>query len=88
MVSINISMNNPNQYKISKEQYKEFLEHYAWQLLKSPDYRLGQAFINYFSEVDKIMNEDGDMGKRDSVELYYETDNTRAQTIINRWLDL
>ena len=78
----------PNQYKVSRGRYQEFLEHYAWQLLKSPDYRLGQAFINFFNEVDKMMSEDGDLGKQDAVMLYYETDNARAQTIINTWLDL
>lgn len=77
---------NPNQYKVSRERYQEFLEHYAWQLLKSPDYRLGQAFINFFNEVDKMMSEDGDLGKQDAVMLYYETDNNQAQTIIDRWL--
>jgi len=77
---------NPNQYKVSRERYQEFLEHYAWQLLKSPDYRLGQAFINFFNEVDKMMSEDGDLGKQDAVMLYYETNNNQAQTIIDRWL--
>lgn len=79
---------NPNQYKISKEQYEEFLKHYAWQLLKSPDYRLGQGFINFFNEVDKIWQADGDLGKQQSVNLYYETNNKEAQQIIDRWRDL
>jgi len=78
---------NPNKYRISRERWTEFQEHYAWQLLKSPDYRLGQAFLNYFNEVDKIMQEDGDLGRRDSVQLYYETDNAMAQRLINQWLD-
>lgn len=77
---------NPNQYKVSRERYAEFLKHYAWQLLKTPDYRLGQAFLNYFNEVDKIMNSDGDLGMRDSVQLYYETDNKRVQEMIDRWI--
>ena len=78
---------NPLRYRIPKERWQEFQEHYAWQLLKSPDYRLGQAFLNYFNEVDKIMNEDGDLGRNDSVALYYESDNGRAMDIIIRWLD-
>ena len=79
-------MTNPNQYKISKERWAEFEEHYAWQLLKSPDYRLGQAFLNYFNEVDKIWENDGDLGRQSSVNLYYETDNKRAMLLINQWL--
>ena len=76
---------NPNRYRVSRERYEEFLKHYAWQLLKSPDYRLGQAFLNYFNEVDKIMTSDGDLGARDSVALYYEPDNKQAQAMIDLW---
>jgi hypothetical protein len=78
---------NPRKYRISKERWAEFQEHYAWQLLQSPDYRLGQAFLNYFNEVDKIMQDDGDLGRQDSVQLYYETDNAMAQRLIDQWLD-
>jgi hypothetical protein len=80
-------MTNPNQYRISKERWAEFQQHYAWQLLQSPDYRLGQAFLNHFNEVDKIWNNDGDLGRQASVKLYYETDNKRAMLLINQWLE-
>ena len=79
-------MTNPNQYKISKQQWAEFEEHYAWQLLKAPDYRLGQAFLNYFNEVDKIMHADVTVGGVGFI-LYYETDNKRAIQMIQKWLD-
>jgi len=79
---------NPNQYKVSKERYEEFQKHYTWQWLKNPNFRLGQAFLNYFNEVDKIMEADGDLGLRTSHELYYEPDNERAQQIIDRWREL
>lgn len=81
-------MNDPSHYRVTKEQYAEFLKHYAWQLLKSSDYRLGQAFLNYFNEVDKIMEADRNQGRRDAVLLYYETDNKRAQEVIDRWREL
>ncbi len=78
---------NPKQYKITREQWEKFQQHYAWQLLQSPDYRLGQAFLNFFNEVDKLMQADGDLGLQDSVKLYYETDNLMAKRIIDKWLD-
>jgi hypothetical protein len=78
---------NPLRYRIPKERWQEFQEHYTWQLLKTPDYRLGQAFLNYFSEVDEIMTKDGDLGIQDSVALYYESDNGRAMDIIITWLE-
>ena len=78
---------NTKQYKITREQWEKFQQHYAWQLLQSPDYRLGQAFLNFFNEVDKLMQADGDLGLQDSVKLYYETDNLMAKRIIDKWLD-
>jgi hypothetical protein len=72
--------------KITPEEYARFQEHYAWQLLKSPDYRLGQAFLNYFPEISHAMlaNEDGNL---EEYRFYNETDPDKAQDLIARWLD-
>ena len=64
-----MSSSNPYQYRITKEQYEEFLKHLVWTRLQAPDYRFGQAFLNYFPEISKIMREDGDLGKPNSVQL-------------------
>ena len=37
---------------ISKKEYEEFLKDYTVEVLRNPDYRLGQAFLNYFPAVD------------------------------------
>lgn len=71
---------------ITQKQYQEFMEHYAWQLLQSPDYRIGQAFLNYFPEVSTEMTRDGDHGTLLEMKLYYETDNERATWLINQWV--
>lgn len=69
---------------ITQQQYKEFMEHYAWQLLQSPDYRLGQAFLNYFPHVSATLSKvDGAVLE---TRLYYETDNERAKWLINQWV--
>lgn len=73
--------------QISKEEYAKFQEHYAWQLLQSPDYRLGQAFLNFFPDVSSNMRRDGDLGALDELRLYNETDKDIAQQTINRWID-
>ena len=70
---------------ITPTQYQEFMEHYAWQLLKSPDYRIGQAFLNYFPEVSKQMVKE-EQGTLFEMKLYYETDNERAKWLINQWV--
>lgn len=71
--------------KITAVEYAKFLEHYSWQLLQSPDYRLGQAFLNYFPEVSKgLAKTDGTIIE---MKLYYEADNDRAQWMIDQWRD-
>jgi hypothetical protein len=63
------------------------MEHYSWQLLQSPDYRLGQAFLNYFPEVSRALARIGKDGTLMEMKLYYETDNARAEQLINQWID-
>lgn len=70
---------------ITQKQYSKFQEHYAWQLLKSPDYRLGQAFLNYFPEVSQDMASEDD-GTLLETKLFYEKDNDVAKRIINQWV--
>jgi hypothetical protein len=36
--------------KITREQFKQFEQEYLLQLLETPDYRFGQAFLNKFGE--------------------------------------
>ena len=47
--------------------------------LRNPDYRLGQAFINYFPAIDRALDE------QQSVILYYMTDNQDAQLWIDKY---
>jgi len=78
---------NPYQYKITQAQYEEFLKHYAWQKLQTPNYRLGQAFLNFFPEISRIMREDGDLGSQGEMHLFYEEWEPTAQAKINQWID-
>ena len=65
--------------KISQERYAEFLKDLAWQRLKTPDYRMGQAFCNFFSkEANQIL------GTIDEFRLYYTTSDETAQELISR----
>lgn len=67
-------------YKISKLEYAEFEKHYAWTLLSAPDYRLGQAFVNYFPEAQ--------VDAFPEVRLFFEPNNETSQTIINTLIEL
>lgn len=72
--------------QVSKDEYADFLKHYAWQKLQSPDYRLGQAFLNYFPRISKLMIEDGDLGTLAEYRLFNETNDAKAQDQIDRWI--
>jgi hypothetical protein len=37
------------EYSITKEDFKKFEEYFTFHAIKSPTYRYGQAFLNYFS---------------------------------------
>jgi hypothetical protein len=78
---------NPHQYKITRAQYEEFLKHLVWQRLQAPDYRFGQAFLNYFPEIGKIMEADGDHGSQGSYMLFYEEWEPTARMKCESWVE-
>jgi hypothetical protein len=82
-----MSSSNPNQYQITKEQYEEFLKHLAWTRLKAPDYRYGQAFLNYFPEIRDIMEHDGDLGSQGAAHLFYEEWEPTARSRCESWVE-
>ena len=72
---------------ISKERYKEFEQHWIMQFIRNPDYRLGQAFLNYFPEISKIYLNSGDHGANEEYRLWNTKDSKEANTIIQKWLN-
>jgi hypothetical protein len=72
---------------ISREEWTSFLEAYTWQLLKSPDYRLGQAFLNYYIEINRTLKNDGYLGQQLATQLYNKTDPIQARAIIGQWIE-
>jgi len=72
--------------KITQKQYQEFMEHLMWQRLQAPDYRTGQAFLNYFPEVSTYLSRQGKDGTLFEMKLYYETDEECAKSLIEQWV--
>ena len=72
---------------ISKEQYKEFEQHWIMEYMRNPDYRLGQAFLNYFPEIGKIYLDGGDHGANEEYRLWNTKDSKEANTIIQKLLN-
>jgi len=80
LVSINIPM------KISQAQYQEFLKHLAWQRLKTPDYRFGQAFLNYFPEISRAIRESSENGSQAEYVLFNEEWEPTARMRCEQWV--
>lgn len=78
---------NHYQYKITKQQYEEFLKHLVWTRLKAPDYRFGQAFLNYFPKIREIMERDGDLGSQSTAHLFYEEWEPTARMRCESWIE-
>ena len=64
---------------ITHQEFDEFVKHYCWMILKYPDYRVGQAFINYFP----AFRRDIDI----SANLFYNTDNAQCWEIIRKYIE-
>jgi hypothetical protein len=44
------------------QEFEEFERQFLFDVLKNPDYRIGQAFYNSFPKIVVSMEEDGDLG--------------------------
>ena len=73
--------------KITPAEYAKFLEHLAWQRLKTPDYRLGQAFLNYFPQISQHLISSEQWGTLYEYNLFNEISDLEAQKIIDEWVD-
>jgi len=72
--------------KISQAQYQEFLKHLAWQRLKTPDYRFGQAFLNYFPEISRAIRESSENGSQAEYVLFNEEWEPTARMRCEQWV--
>ena len=82
-----VTYNNPSQYHISKEKYKEFTSHLLFEMLKDPDILKGQPLIEYFPELEKNMCKDGFLGHYDFYTLKYCKDAELINQIIEKWIE-
>jgi hypothetical protein len=73
--------------KISREEYNQFLKHLVWIRLRASDYRLGQAFLNYFPEISKELIASEQWVTLYEYNLFNEINDLEAQKIIDFWVD-
>ena len=57
------------------------------EFMRNPDYRIGQAFLNYIPEIGKHYLNGGDHGANEEYRLWNTKDLKEANTIIQKWLN-
>ena len=72
--------------KITMQEFEEFEKQYMFEVLKNPDYRLGQAFYNTFPEIALSMEEDGDIGYSQASRLWNSKNLNEVLELIDWYL--
>ena len=72
--------------KITMKQFEEFEKQYMFEVLKNPDYRIGQAFYNTFPEIALSMEDDGDIGYSEASRLWNTKERNEVLELIDWYL--
>ena len=70
--------------KITLAEFEEFEKQFLFDKINNPYYRLGQAFLNKFPEIDRLMERDGDLGAQQARRLW-ECDNRKQVLELIDW---
>ena len=70
--------------KITLAEFEEFEKQFLFEKINNPYYRLGQAFLNKFPEIDRLMERDGDLGAQQARRLW-ECDNRKQVLELIDW---
>lgn len=81
-----MSLQNHN-IKITMQQFDEFEKYFLMDVLKNPDYRLGQAFINTFWDISNSIEQDGDMGVSTAIKLWEAKSRDEVLTLIDWYIE-
>ena len=72
--------------KITMQEFEEFEKKFVFEVLKNPDYRIGQAFYNTFPEIALSMEEDGDIGYSEASRLWNTKDRNEVLEILDWYI--
>lgn len=70
--------------KITMKEFEEFEKQFLFDKINNPYYRLGQAFLNKFPKIDRLMERDGDLGAQQARRLW-ECDNRKQVLELIDW---
>ena len=72
--------------KITLQEFEEFEKQYMFEVLKNPDYRIGQAFYNSFPKIAVSMEQDGDIGFAAASHLWNSNKRDEVLKLIDWYL--
>jgi hypothetical protein len=72
--------------KITMQEFETFEKKFLFEVLKNPDYRIGQAFYNTFPEIALSMEDDGDIGYSQSSCLWNSNSRIEVLELIDWYL--
>ena len=68
------------------QEFEEFEKEFLFDMIKIPDYRLGQAFYNKFTDISKSMNNDGDLGTFNANRLWLATSRDEVLKLVGWYI--
>jgi hypothetical protein len=72
---------------ITQEEFDEFVKYYHWEYLRNPDYRVGQAFINWCPAVKRQqIAQEGHQDVDSTSKLFYNTSNEECWKYIKGFI--
>lgn len=73
--------------KITKKELWEFDKWYTMEKIKHPDYRYGQAFLNYFNGIENLSLNSSEVIKDSTTfELFTERDYNKARELVLQYV--
>jgi len=70
--------------KITQEDWEQFKKHYMLEFIRNPDYRFGQALLNYFPNLSKHLIADGESGESVEHRLWNSLSQEEVMKIIGQ----
>jgi|APCry1669189567_1035234.scaffolds.fasta_scaffold00213_7 hypothetical protein len=72
---------------LSPQEFDEFVKHYNWEYMRNPDYRVGQAFLNWCPTIirKQIATESG-QDVDSAAKLFYNTSNEECWNLIRKYV--
>ena len=73
--------------KITMKQFEEFEKRYMFKVLKNPDYRLGQAFINDYRDISHSIMGNGETGVFENNRLWLSRGREEVLKLIDWYIE-